>query len=309
MSVQKNTGNAPLESSRLQWDDIRFFLELTRTGSLSAAARKLCVEHSTVARRVEALEQSLGLRLFDRLPKGWTLTPEGEPLARQATRLDDEAHAFSRAAAGISSLSGTVRLSAPPVLASHFLVPHLSAMHAQWPKIDLEVIGESRDASLSRGEADLAIRMSRPTASGLAARRVGEIGYGLYAVSGYKDRPESDWEFLGYDEHLSQVPQQRWLEQFARHRRFVFRSNDLASLFHAAKAGLGAAVLPYFLAAQDPALRLISNHVCPIVRPLWLVMHPDVRRSPRVRLIAEMVADLIGKTSELSSDTSASVTE
>ncbi|WP_321818375.1 MULTISPECIES: LysR family transcriptional regulator [unclassified Paraburkholderia] len=309
MSVQKNTGKAGLESPRLQWDDIRYFLELARTGSLSGAARKLCVEHSTVARRVEALEQSLGLRLFDRLPKGWTLTAEGDALARQATCLDAEAQAFSRAAAGISSLSGTVRLSAPPVLASHLLVPRLSAMRAQWPNIDLEVMGESRDASLSRGEADLAIRMSRPTASGLAARRVGEMGYGLYAVSGYQERPESEWEFLGYDEHLSQVPQQRWLKQFAGERRFVFRSNDLAALLPAAKAGLGVAVLPCFLAAQDPALRLISNHVCPIVRPLWLVMHPDVRRSPRVRLIAEMVADLIGKTSELSSDTSASVAE
>ncbi|WP_075122825.1 LysR family transcriptional regulator [Burkholderia paludis] len=309
MSVQKNTGSALLEGSRLQWDDIRYFLELTRTRSLSGAARKLCVEHSTVARRVGALEQSLGLRLFDRLPKGWTLTPEGETLARHATCLDEEAHAFFRAAAGISSLSGTVRLSAPPVLASHLLVPRLSAMRAQWPNIDLEVMGESRDASLSRGEADLAIRMSRPTTSGLAARRVGEMGYGLYAATGYRERSESEWEFLGYDERLSQVPQQRWLKQFAGDRRFVFRSNDLAALFHAAKAGLGVAVLPCFLAEQDPALLRISNHVCPITRPLWLLMHPDVRRSPRVRLIAEMVADVIGKTSGLSSGISASVTE
>lgn len=300
MSVQKNTGKAPLESPCLQWDDIRYFLELARVGSLSGAARKLSVEHSTVARRVEALEQSLEVRLFDRLPKGWSLTPEGEALARQAMRLDDEAQAFSRAAAGVSSLKGTVRISAPPVLASHLLVPRLAAIRTQWMNIDLEVIGESRDANLARGEADLAIRMSRPTARGLVARCIGEIGYGLYAANGYADRPQPEWEFLGYDENFSQVPQQRWLNQIAGSRRFAFRSNDLAALLNAARAGLGIAALPCFLAAHDPALCLLSDHTCSTVRQLWLVMHPDVKRSPRVRLIADLLVNLVGKTPGLS---------
>ncbi|MGR9584920.1 LysR family transcriptional regulator [Pandoraea sputorum] len=300
MTVQKFTGKVPPESQRLQWDDIRYFLELARVGSLSGAARNLSVEHSTVARRVEALEQSLGVKLFDRLPKGWSLTLEGETLARQASRLDDEVQAFSRAAVGVSSLNGTVRISAPPVLASHLLVPRLAELRSQWTNIDLEVIGESRDANLSRGEADLAIRMSRPTAQGLVARRIGEMGYGLYAAHGYADRPRPEWEFLGYDENLSQVPQQRWLDQIAGDRRFVFRSNDLAALLHAARAGLGIAALPRFLAAHDPALCLLSDHPCSTVRQLWLVMHPDVKRSPRVRLVADLLVELVGTTPELS---------
>ncbi|CFB61862.1 LysR family transcriptional regulator [Pandoraea apista] len=300
MSVQKNTGRMPLESARLQWDDIRYFLELARVGSLSGAARQLSVEHSTVARRVEALEQSLGVRLFDRLPKGWSLTPEGETLAKQAARLDDEAQAFSRAAVGVSSLKGTVRLSAPPVLASHLLVPRLADIRARWSNIDLEVIGESRDANLARGEADLAIRLSRPTAPGLVARCIGKMGYGLYAADGYTARPPSEWEFLGYDESLDQVPQQRWLNQTAGDRRFVFRSNDLAALLHAARAGLGIAALPTFLAAQDPGLCLLTDHTCSTVRQLWLVMHPDVKRSPRVRLIADLLVELVSRTPELS---------
>lgn len=297
---KKNTAKAPLESPRLQWDDIRYFLELARVGSLSGAARQLSVEHSTVARRVEALEQSLAVRLFARLPKGWSLTPEGEALATQAMRLDDEAQAFSRAAAGVSSLKGTVRISAPPVLASHLLVPRLAEIRSQWTNIDLEVIGESRDANLARGEADLAIRMSRPTAPGLIARCIGEMEYGAYAANGYVDRPPQEWEFLGYDENLSQVPQQRWLNQIAGDRRFVFRSNDLAALLHATRAGLGVAALPCFLAEHDPALRLLSDQSCTTVRQLWLVMHPGVKRSPRVRLIADLLVELIGKTPGLS---------
>jgi len=297
--VQKNTGSPGVEKRGLQWDDIRYFLELARTGSLSGAARRLKVEHSTVARRVEALERSLGIRLFDRLPKAWSLTAEGEKLVAQAGRLDEEAQSFSRAALGVSSLQGTVRVSAPPVLAGHLLVPRMAAIHAKWQNIDLEVIGESRDANLARGEADLAIRMSRPTAPGLAARCIGEMGYGLYAAHGYTHRPADAWEFLGYDDSLVQVPQQRWLSQIAGDRRFVFRSNDLTALLNCARVGLGIAVLPHFLAANDEALSLVSDLLCPTVREIWLVMHPDVKRSPRVRLLADLIVELVGEAQAL----------
>ncbi|QDF99731.1 LysR family transcriptional regulator [Azoarcus sp. DD4] len=289
----------------MQWDDIRYFLELARTGSLSGAARRLGVEHSTVARRVEALERSLGIRLFDRLPKAWSLTPEGETLVTQAGRLDNEALAFSRAALGVSSLQGTVRVSAPPVLAGHFLAPRLATTRARWQNIDLELIGESRDANLARGEADLAIRMSRPTAPGLAARCIGEMGYGLYAAHGYTRRPREAWEFLGYDDSLVQVPQQRWLAQLAGDRRFVFRSNDLAALLNATRVGLGIAVLPHFLAANDDAVSLVSDPVCPTLRQIWLVMHPDVKRSPRVRLLADLLIDLVSEAQALLSGAAA----
>lgn len=293
--MQNKSEKGTPDKRATQWDDIRYFLELARTGSLSGAARRLQVEHSTVARRVQSLEQSLGLKLFDRLPKAWTLTAEGETLVTQASRLDDEAQAFSRVALGVSSLQGTVRVSAPPVMAGHFLVPRLAAMHNRWRNIHLEMIGESREANLARGEADLAIRMSRPTAPGLTAHSIGEMGYGLYAAHRYAERPSDAWEFLGYDDSLMQVPQQRWLSQVAGHRRFVLRSNDLTALFNAVRKGLGIAVLPHFLAAEDESLSLISDPICPTVRQIWLVMHPDVKRSPRVRLMADLLVELIGE--------------
>ena len=221
------------------------------------------------------------------------MTSEGEKLVAQAGRLDDEAQAFSRVALGVSSLQGTVRVSAPPVLAGHFVVPRLAAMRSRWQNIDLEVIGESRDANLARGEADLAIRMSRPTAPGLATRCIGDVGYGLYAAHGYTRRAADAWEFLGYDDSLEQVPQQRWLTHVAGNRRFVFRSNDLAALLNAARAGLGIAILPHFLAANDDALAAVPDPACPTVRKLWLVMHPDVKRSPRVRTLADLLVELV----------------
>lgn len=282
-----------IEKPPLQWDDVRYFLELVREGSLSGAARKLSVEHSTVARRVETLEQALGIRLFDRLSKGWSLTSEGEALVDQATRLDHEAQTFSRIALGVSSLNGKVRVSAPPVMAGHFLVPRLAGLRSQWQNIDLEIIGESRDTNLARGEADLAIRMSRPTAPGLATRCIGEMAYGLYACHGYTNRPKEEWEFLGYEDNLIQVPQQQWLSKVAGERRFIFRSNDLSALLNATRVGLGISVLPHFLAMVDAGLELIPDPVCLIKRQIWLVMHPDVKRSPRVRLVADLLAGVV----------------
>ncbi|HAT33270.1 MAG TPA: LysR family transcriptional regulator [Janthinobacterium sp.] len=281
------------QNTQAQWDDIRFFLALARETSLSAAARALAVEHSTVARRVEALEHSLGLRLFDRLPRGWRLTAEGESLSLQARRVEDEALAFGRAALGVADLRGTVRISAPPVLASHFLTPLLAPLRARWPGIDLELIGETRAANLSRREADLALRLSRPSAPGLLARAIGELGFGLYATPAWLRRAEHEWEFLGYEDSMRAAPQELWLEKFARGRPFALRSNDLATLHQGARVGLGLALLPHFLGAGDAALARAPGVDGPAPRKLWLVLHPDLRRSPRVSAVADAIADLV----------------
>lgn len=290
---QGSSDRAAPVSQRLQWDDVRYFLALARLGSLSAASRSLDVEHSTVARRVEALERALGLRLFDRLPRGWTLTTEGEALVVQAKGLEDQAIAFSRAALGVASLAGTVRISAPPMTASHFLAPRLATLREAWPDIDLELIGESRDADLAHGEAELALRLARPTAAGLAARALGRMGSGLYASPAHAVRPPQEWVFLGYDRSLGQVAQHTWLEGIADGRRFVLRSNELAVLYQACRAGLGIALLPHFLARSDTALVAVPCDNAPPPRSLWLVVHPDVRRSPRVRAVADSLAEII----------------
>lgn len=278
----------------MNWDDVRIFVALVRAESLSLAARRLKVEHSTVARRIDSLEKALGLRLFDRLPRGWQLTAEGEQLFACAEQMEEKAHEFLREAADGAELSGTVRLSAPPALANTFLVPKLADHHEKWSPITLEVIAESRIASLTRREADLALRIGRPQDAGLAIRRLGTISYGVYAHSSYlKRHPPTDWRFIGYDDSLHHAPEQQWLEKFANGRAFSFRSNSLASLYEATRTGLGVAVLPHFLIEKNHKLVDMRITPGPEPRELWLVIHPDVRRSPRVRLIADVVADII----------------
>jgi DNA-binding transcriptional LysR family regulator len=294
MTVQKSIGRSePSGGGTLDWDDIRYFVELARQGKLSATARVLQVEHSTVARRIGMLETRLGVRLFDRLPKHWALTAEGEELLAQARRVEDEALAFARAGAGASTLRGVVRLSAPPVFASVFLVPRLGALRARWPAIALEIIGEVREADLYRREADLALRMARPSQDGLAARPLAQTGYGLYAAPGWFERPAEEWEFIGHGEAMKETPQQKWLAKFVAGRPYAFWTNDAAAMLAACRAGLGVAVLPHFLGRGDPMLALHPDYGQVLSRPLWLAVHPDVRRSPRVTLMAELLAALL----------------
>lgn len=272
---------------------MRFFLAVAREGSLSGAARTLGVEHSTVSRRVGALEDAFGIRLFNRLPRRWALTSEGDALIEAAERLEHEALAFHRAAKSATRLQGTVRVSAPPVFASHFLVPLLSGRTDRWRGIDLDLVGEVRTANLHRQEADLSLRFMRPVEPGLAARKVGELDFKLYAARAWQKRSEAAWCFLGYGAPLSDVPHQKWLARMAGERPFVLRSNDLTAVHRACSAGLGLAMLPVFLARADAGLVEMPADELPLPREIWCIVHPDVRRSPRVRLMVDLIADLI----------------
>jgi DNA-binding transcriptional LysR family regulator len=252
----QNSTVAPRAAASLEWDDIRYFLELARTGSLSATARRLDVRHSTVARRVDALEKAADVRLFDRLPRGWALTPEGEMLVDHAKRIEEEAMSFARAVHGVAALHGTVRLSVPPVFG---------------------------------------------TEAGLATRRLGTMRFGVYATRAWLKRAPDEWEFIGYDGTLADSPQQQWLVRFAKTRPFVFVTNDLTSILHACRAGAGIAAMPRFIAAGDKALVQIDTQPpCDVTRDnIWLVVHPDVKRSPRVRTVADALAEIVGEAGEV----------
>lgn len=279
---------------KLNWDDVRVFLALARAGSLTEASRSLKVEHTTVARRIAQLEQALGVHLFDRLPRGWTLTSEGEQLSVRAAQMEEQAHEFLREASDGAQLSGTVRLSTAPSVGQGFLLPALAAIHHRWASVTLELVVETRVAILSRREADLALRIGRPQDPGLAARLLGTMSLGLYCRTGYTaGRAEADWRFIGYDDSLAHAPEQQWLETWRGTRGYALLTNTLGLQRDAARMGLGMAVLPHFMAAGDALLERMPLTAGPPPRELWLVVHPDVRRSPRVRLIADLVAEVV----------------
>lgn len=283
--------------SRLNWDDLRFFAELARSESLSAAARRLKVQHSTVARRLSALEERIGVRLFDRLPGGWALTADGEEAAERVGRIETEIFSLGSFARGRSgTLSGTVRVSAPPGFAALFLMPRLGLLRERHPGIELELFGEMRYANLIRREADLALRIGRPERGPFTVRRLARFGLSLYGRRDYVERvPESDWTFLGLPDDLDNSAPRRWLRRHAAGRPISIQSNDMNCLFAGVRAGVGLAVLPPYMAALAPELACVAEGDAESQLELWLVVHSDVRRSPTVRAVMDLIVEIVGR--------------
>lgn len=273
------------------WDDLRFFLALCEAGTLSGAARATGVEHTTVARRIDALEAALSTHLFDRFPKGWSLTAAGTALLPHARRVEDDMHALLRAAQGSAEVAGIVRVSAPPALAAYLLAPRMRDMLLRLPAVEIDLRGEARTTDLMRRQSDIALRFARPTALGLAVKLLGHVDYALYAdVDYHASHLPEQWEFLGYDDLQLDTPHQQWLDEFRGKRRYSLRSNELGALLQAALAGCGVAVLPRYVAEHAPRnLMRIDTPACPVRRKLWMVMHDDVRRSPHVRAVADEI--------------------
>lgn len=281
----------------LIWDDIRYFLALARAGSLSGASRMLGVEHSTVARRMGQLEEALDAKLFDRFARGWTLTSEGMELLQKAQGVEREVTAFRRTASGMDALTGTVRITAPPLMLSHLIMPHVGAVTEAHPGLTLELVGERREADLARAEADIAVRLGEPSEPNLVIRHLGAISYGLYGLPHQIERSKLDRIYIGFDDSMPDLPQKSWLEAHAEGCRISIRTNDMSTMLEAALAGLGVALLPEFLARPHDRLVALEVDVPTPFRPLYLVMHPDIRRARRVQIVADQLSKVLIPTS------------
>lgn len=273
----------------MNWDDLRHFAALAADGSLSAAARRLGVEHATVARRIAALEEALGVALVDRRGRRWTPTAEGRRIAAIAARMEDEATAVRRVADGSrSALVGTVVVSAPPALAARRLTGPLVALTRRHPALTVRLVVEARAARLDRSEADVAIRLSRPEDGDVTIVQLGTVRFGLYASPAYlAAHAEADRRFVGYDGPAGPTPQQSALEDVAAGRPFALRSNSLDVVQAAAAAGAGVAALPDFMAEEDSRLMPVPPGAALLTRPVWLVVHSDVKRAAPVRAVVE----------------------
>jgi DNA-binding transcriptional LysR family regulator len=275
----------------MDWDNLKFFLAMAETGSLSRASAKLRVDHSTVSRRIDMLEHELGVRLVERLSRAYRLTAEGERVRDRAKEIETNIADIARFAQGTDrSPQRVVRVSGPPTFVSQFLAPRLLPLQGRQPGLRIELVGEARQISLSQGEADLALRMFRPVEKGVVARRLAVMAYGLYGSRDYLSSCSEDArEFLGYDDSLDHLPQQRWLRVLAGNRSLALRSNDIAIQLTAVRAGLGLAVLPCMMARGVPDLVSVPTRLPPLTRELWLLFHRDIGRAPAVRAVIDRI--------------------
>jgi DNA-binding transcriptional LysR family regulator len=277
----------------MDWDNLKFFLALAETGSLSQAARQHRVDHSTVARRIEALEEELGVRLVERLTRSYRITAEGERVRERTRKIEAGIAEIVRSARDAdTSPERIVRVSGPPALLSRFLAPRLLPLQKKHAGLRIDLLGEAHQVNLSQGESDVALRLVRPVEKGIVARRLAVLGYALYGSRERVARRVNDQDYLGYDESLDHVPQQRWLKTLAGNRGFALRSNDLITLMTSARAGLGLAVLPCIMASHEPELVRVPTESAPPNRELWLLFHRDVGRSPAVRAVINRIIEI-----------------
>lgn len=192
------------------------------------------------------------------------------------------------------TLTGRVRLTAPPVLVSEIIIPALRELRDAHPDLQIALSANSHLASLDIGEADLAVRMVEPQGRRNVIRRIGSVAFALYAAPEIAELPPAQWRFIAFDEMLAHVPQQRWLEEFAAGRPLDLLTGDFHSQRAAAEAGLGVALLPCVMAERCPTLvRVPDEHPQP--RPVWLVIHTDLRDAPAVRAVADLLIRALGR--------------
>lgn len=276
----------------LDWENLHCFAAFARQRSLSAAARELGVEHATVSRRIAALENELKLKLVDRRARAYYLTADGERIAAMAQRMEEEVFAIERAAqAGQEVVRGEISITAPPMMTAWLIAPRLHELQQEHPGIRVRLITETRIASLPRREADLAIRLSRPTEPDLVARKIGSLRFWLYGTKDYLDRhAPGERGFLAYDESMEPSEQQQWLRAVLAGRQLVMQSNNLDVQYQAARHGAGIISLPFFIGDPDAKLsRVEDEEYVPLVREIWLAVHSDLRDVPIVRVVMPFI--------------------
>ncbi|MCG5234574.1 LysR family transcriptional regulator [Xanthobacter oligotrophicus] len=277
----------------LDWEDARFFAALARHGSLSATARALGVNHATVARRVAAMEQALGEKLFERRPDGYVLTPAGTRALEAADAMEKAARRLLRAPQQ-RPLGGLVRIAATPSLADLYLVPRLAALAQRHPAIDVEIVSERRLASLARREADIALRLGAPTDADVIARRLATLAFGYYGTPDWRSRMAAGEApvFVGFDEANAHLPEAAFLARHFPRARLAVRANTQSTQAIAARAGHGIALLPHFIGAGEGDLVPVALAPLPPTRDLFLLTNRLSADDGAVRAVRDFLADL-----------------
>ena len=284
------------------WDDLRYFLRAARTKSLAAAARALRVEHSTVGRRITALEARLGVALVSRGAGGLRLTPLGEKILPVVEAVERAVHSVGEL---VATERARVKLAVPSGFARIFSSA-LADLHRAHPKISLELVSGARPVDLAAGEADLAIRVRAIVSGDLVARKLCLSGWSLYASDAYLARHPGPFdpdvlaghEVIGFDPAIAKSPGARWLEARAARVTIPMRSREMTDIVAAAASGVGIAVVPCLAGDAEPGIRRLTPEVV-TTNELSLVYRREARVSPSVRAVARFVVDTVRKNNAL----------
>lgn len=284
------------------WNDLRYFLAVARTGNPTRAAKQLTVDHTTVRRRILALEESLHARLFEPRDRGFVLTPAGERLVRLAESVESLAMNAEEDISGQDKeLSGSVRIGAPDGLGSLFLAPHLADFATKHPELEIELVAMSRLFNLSKREADIAITMLPPTQGRQVIRKLTDCRLYLYASEEYLARsPEirsvddlQDHRFIGYFEDMLFAQNLNYVLPNTTSNPYRFLSTNLVAQYQATLAGGGICLLPRYMTEGVPTIRRVLPDEVKVDREIWITIHSDLKDLARYRTVADFIYRLV----------------
>jgi len=287
----------------VDWDDLRHFLAIHRGGTLARAASTLGINATTVSRRLAALEERVHARLFDRTPEGYTLTGAGHDLLYRAERMEAEALALEREVLGADQrLAGSVRVTATEMIGTRFIMPHVPQFRARHPEIAIELESSNRNVSLTRREADIALRLARPHEENVITRRLAPIPVALYAAPDYLSTRgvpiDAESSLAGHELLLFAATrafrvENAWFEPRLAGARITLRSDSVSAIFAAAVAGAGIALLPRAAADREPGLARIPTLTVPEPRVIWQTVHADLQKNARVRAVLDFLTEIL----------------
>lgn len=294
-SAATNQSSHALRASTLNWDDLRLVLAIVEHGALSTAATHLRISHPTLSRRLRRMEQKLGARLFERTPTRLRLTAAGEDVRQLARRVRDDIAALERRIGGRDTgPDGPIRLTAPDAVAEYLLPGILAEVCREHAGLTIELIVSNQVISLAQRSADIALRITASPTETLRGRRVGTVAMAVYAA---RDLPLSetptnfaDVPWVGFDTTLACSGPGTWVAQNIPERDIRFRANTLLSAAQAVRSGIGYGLLPCFVGGSIENLVRIGAPLPALSLPLWLLVHPDIARLPRIRRAGDALA-------------------
>ncbi|MFZ6045083.1 LysR family transcriptional regulator [Pseudomonas sp. CR3202] len=288
------------------WNDLRYFLELHRSGRLLTAAKRLNTTHATVARHIENIERDLGTQLFVQHIGGYQLTPAGQALLKHAEAMENTALlAQEDMSQGISPL-GQIRIGVTEGLGSVFLAPRVAELMRRYPGLEVELVSVPRFVSITNREADIAISLDRPGADLVITRSLTRYRLSLYASPAYLEqapplRNRDDLgrhQWIGYVDDLLFSQELMFHHSFCRHPHVVFRSTSVVAQQQAAQAGIGLAILPHFMGSRDPLLVPVLPEEG-IEREYWMSARRELHRSVRLRVVWDFLLELCARERNL----------
>lgn len=291
-------------ATTLNWDDLRIMLAVAEHGTLSGAATDLRISHPTLSRRLRRMEQRLGCRLFERTPSSLRLTAAGEDMRQLALRLRDDISALERRIGGRDAgPGGAIRLTAPDAVSDYLLPGILAELCKEHAGLTIDLVVSNQVLSLAQRAADIALRITAKPTETLRGRRVGTVAMAIYAARSLPI-PEtlgtlSGIPWVGFDAALACSGPGTWVAHNILESDIRFRANTLLSAAQAVRSGIGCGLLPCFVGGSIPDLIRIGPPLPQLSVPLWLLVHPETARLPRVRRACNALATKLKQVSPL----------